>query len=33
MVTILEKNVRKIGFKIRKITPLTEYSFILIGEK
>jgi SAM-dependent methyltransferase len=32
-ISILEKNVRKIGFKIRKVTPLTEYSFVLIGEK
>lgn len=32
-ISILEKNVRKIGFKIRKVAPLTEYSFVLIGEK
>jgi len=32
-ISILEKNVRKIGFKIRKIAFLTEYSFVLIGEK
>ena len=32
-ISILEKNVREIGFKISKVTPLTEYSFVLIGEK
>jgi hypothetical protein len=32
-ISILEKNVREIGFKISKVTPLTKYSFVLIGEK
>jgi len=32
-ISKLEKNVREIGFKISKVTPLTEYSFVLIGEK
>lgn len=29
----LEESVRDAGFKISKIAPLTEYSFIVIGEK
>jgi len=32
-ISKLEKNVRETGFKIRKVTPLTEYSFVIIGEK
>ena len=32
-ISKLEKNVGEIGFKIKKVTPLTEYSFVIIGEK
>ena len=32
-ISMLEKNVREIGFKIIRATPLTEYSFVLIGKK
>jgi predicted nicotinamide N-methyase len=32
-ISKLEKTVKEIGFKIRKVTPLTEYSFVIIGEK
>ena len=32
-ISMLEKNVREIGFKIIKVTSLTEYSFVLVGRK
>jgi predicted nicotinamide N-methyase len=32
-ISKLEKAVKEIGFKIRKVTPLTEYSFVITGEK
>lgn len=32
-ISMLEKNVREIGFDIIKVTPLTEYSFVLVGKK
>jgi hypothetical protein len=32
-ISILEENVREIGFKIIKVTPLTEHSFVLVGRK
>jgi len=32
-ISMLEKNVREIGFEIFRITPLTEYSFVLVGKK
>lgn len=32
-ISMLEKNVREIGFEIIRATPLTEYSFVLVGRK
>ena len=32
-ISILEKKVREVGFRIIKMAPLTEFSFILIGSK
>jgi SAM-dependent methyltransferase len=32
-ISMLEKNVKEIGFEIIKVKPLTEYSFILICKK
>ena len=32
-ISKLEKYVREIGFKIVRVTPLTEYSFVLVGRK
>jgi hypothetical protein len=32
-ISMLEKNVREIGFEIIRVTPLTEYSFVLVGKK
>lgn len=32
-ISMLEKNVREIGFRIIRVTPLTEYSFVLVGKK
>ena len=32
-ISMLEENVRESGFKIIKVTPLTEHSFALIGRK
>jgi predicted nicotinamide N-methyase len=32
-ISILEKMVREIGFRIIKVVPLTEFSFILVGRK
>jgi hypothetical protein len=32
-ISMLEKDVREIGFKIISVTPLTEYSFVLVGRK
>jgi ribosomal protein RSM22 (predicted rRNA methylase) len=32
-ISMLEKNVRDVGFDIIKLTPLTEYSFVLVGRK
>lgn len=32
-IKMLEKSIRDAGFKTYKISPLTEYSFIIIGEK
>lgn len=32
-ISILEKNVRETGFKIIRVNPLTEYSFVLVGKK
>jgi predicted nicotinamide N-methyase len=32
-ISMLEKNVRETGFRIIRVTPLTEYSFVLVGKK
>ncbi len=32
-ISMLEKNVREIGFKNIKVKPLTEFSFVLISKK
>jgi SAM-dependent methyltransferase len=32
-ISVLEKIVREIGFEIIRVTPLTEYSFVLVGKK
>ncbi|UCF06516.1 MAG: hypothetical protein JSV33_05675 [bacterium] len=32
-VSALEKNVRNVGFAISRMSPLTEYSFLLVGRK
>jgi predicted nicotinamide N-methyase len=32
-ISMLEENVREIGFRIIKVTPLTEHSFVLVGRK
>jgi predicted nicotinamide N-methyase len=32
-ISMLEKNVREIGFKIVRATPLTEFSSVLVGRK
>jgi len=32
-ISMLEKNVREIGFRTIRVTPLTEHSFVLVGKK
>ena len=32
-LSMLERNVREIGFEIIRVEPLTEHSFVLIGKK